>query len=692
YGVYIKDSDCKVIYSEIETEGDTDIGSDNSFAIYCDPTTGVSSTLSDITFTHHVSEADTIKSDATNLGTAGFLDNSMIKISGASTDANNKYYQIGQVATTTIYFNEENFVATESAGASVIIEQLHNVSILYSTLKATSLSGTQKTIKVETSGGDAAKNDLFHIECKDCQLLGGSPSPNTSRLIFDQPQIILVAKRGGHYSTLTEAMDSIVDNSQYRRYCIKIASGNYMEPEQITCKEYVDIEGESPQNTILKFNISNNSIALSSGLLAASNSRISHLHIENITTSSNSYSSGIYAASKSNIIIDKCYITGSGTGITKYGVYMNSTNYKMYRCNFSILAGAGANTGNLYGIYNDSCGSSEKITIEMTTITVAESGSNTGQNHIGIYNQDTHLHLISPFINIKSGVNSDKGIVAESSGATNYSIIIQEGEIIIDTVASNNYAISLGNLSNDDNYTILVFNTRLEGDVNFTASNPDTTVKCFNCYSISGTDPIVFIPLDFNGENVSTNNNIILNDTAGKQGLSGSDNILLGENAANSITSADRNIVIGNSAAQAITGEDDNVIIGYQSGQSTTASENVFVGNYSGKYISSGQKNTFVGFNAGYGTDGSATGDHNVIIGDSSGYSLTTGSDNVFLGAGSGYSNTSGSKNIFIGGGNSDDDNSGAGKSNTSGNKNLMIGYQAGFSSNTVSDNIFYGY
>ena len=35
---------------------------------------------------------------------------------------------------------------------------------------------------------------------------------------------------------------------------------------------------------------------------------------------------------------------------------MNSTNYKMYRCNFSILAGAGVNTGNLYGIYNESSG------------------------------------------------------------------------------------------------------------------------------------------------------------------------------------------------------------------------------------------------------------------------------------------------------------------------------------------------
>ena len=98
YGIYLKDSDCIVKYSEIETEGDTDIGSDNSFAIYCDPTTSVSSTLSDITFTHHVSSADTIQSAATDLGAAGFLDNSMIKISGANTTSNNKYYQIGLIS------------------------------------------------------------------------------------------------------------------------------------------------------------------------------------------------------------------------------------------------------------------------------------------------------------------------------------------------------------------------------------------------------------------------------------------------------------------------------------------------------------------------------------------------------------------------------------------------------------------
>ena len=639
--------------------------------------TGISNTLSDITFTHNVFAADTIQSAATDLGAAGFLDNSMIKISGASTTSNNKYYQIGQIASTIIYFDEENFVATETTGASVTLEQLHTVSILYSTLKATSLSGTQKTINVATTGGDATKNNLFHIECKNCQLLGGSPSPNTSRLIFEQPQIINVAKRGGHYSTLTEAINSIVDNSQFRRYCIKIASGNYIEPGQITCKEYVDIEGESPQNTILKFNISNNSIASSSGLLAASNSRITNLHIENITisTTNNTYSSGIYATSKSSIIIDKCFITCSGTGITKYGAYFDSTDYKMYRCNFNILAGAGINTGNLYGIYNENCGSVEKIIIETTTVKVSELGNNTGQNHIGIYNKNTHLHLISPFINIKSGYNSDKGVVAESSESINYSIIIQEGEIITDTVGSNNYTISLGNLSDDDNYTILVFNTRLEGDVNFEASNTDTTVKCFNCYSISGTDPIIFTPLNFNGEDVSSGNknNIILNDSAGKQGLIGLDNILLGESAANSITTGERNIIVGNDAAQTITSEDDNVIIGYQAGQSTTASENVFVGNYSGKHVSSGKKNTFVGFNAGYGTNGSAIGDHNVIIGNSSGYKLTSGSDNVFLGTGSGYNNNSGSKNIFIGGGNLDTDSNGAGKSNTTGSQNLMI-------------------
>lgn len=125
----------------------------------------------------------------------------------------------------------------------------------------------------------------------------------------------------------------------------------------------------------------------------------------------------------------------------------------------------------------------------------------------------------------------------------------------------------------------------------------------------------------------------------------------------------------------------NNVLIGTSTGLSiTTGRNNVFVGNYAGNSNTSGIYNSFLGFLAGYYN---TTGSANAFFGHQVGYSNTTGYNNSFFGNAAGIYNTTGSNNSFIG--------NAAGYSNTTGNYNSFIGNLAGYSNTTGINNSFVG-
>lgn len=64
-------------------------------------------------------------------------------------------------------------------------------------------------------------------------------------------QIITVAKKGGNFLSVADAIDSITDNSLNKIYTIKIGSGVFVE-DTITMKPYVNIVGESITSTIIE--------------------------------------------------------------------------------------------------------------------------------------------------------------------------------------------------------------------------------------------------------------------------------------------------------------------------------------------------------------------------------------------------------------------------------------------------------
>jgi len=79
---------------------------------------------------------------------------------------------------------------------------------------------------------------------------GGVPGPPG----VDAPRparVVSVASSGGDFTSVGEALASIVDNSAANPYLIEVAPGTYVEPAGIDLKDYVDIEGSGQAVTTI---------------------------------------------------------------------------------------------------------------------------------------------------------------------------------------------------------------------------------------------------------------------------------------------------------------------------------------------------------------------------------------------------------------------------------------------------------
>jgi hypothetical protein len=189
----------------------------------------------------------------------------------------------------------------------------------------------------------------------------------------------------------------------------------------------------------------------------------------------------------------------------------------------------------------------------------------------------------------------------------------------------------------------------------------------------------------------------------GKTSLSGG-TTFLGYNSGNTFVSGTNNIAIGEYSQAAISMGQGNVAIGYGSLRNNSSNNySVAIGYTAGEYIIGGY-NIGIGYYALRGTLSMASGNSNIAIGDSAGYSLQSGANNIFMGSNSGYGISSSNYNIGIGRdtlknvqGNANvaigDSalNCGNGTTSLTGIENIAIGAYAGSSLQSGSYNIFIG-
>lgn len=153
---------------------------------------------------------------------------------------------------------------------------------------------------------------------------------------------VSVAKEGGDYTSLYDAVQSITDAGAEKPYLIYVAPGIYEETQTIVTKPYVHIKGAGKYATTIKNATTDKTLVLSSHV------SIYGLTIRNGYPNGNSYAiyahDGNYGAAQSVYLHDiyayADYNSGGGYQYDRYGIYLYGGNVEVH-----------ANYGYFYGEY-----------------------------------------------------------------------------------------------------------------------------------------------------------------------------------------------------------------------------------------------------------------------------------------------------------------------------------------------------
>jgi len=225
--------------------------------------------------------------------------------------------------------------------------------------------------------------------------------------------VVIVAKSGGDYTTITAALASITTASNTNRYLIYIAPGVY--DEQVTMKQYVDIEGAGELTTRITFTGSNSNTT--GTVVGANNAELRYLTVEN--TGRNNYAIAIFNYSTSPRLTHVTASASGGSG--NYGVYNDSSSSPMM---IDVTASASGTNSN-FGVVNHSSSPT------MTNVSVSASG---GTYNRGVENYSSSPTMTNVSVSASGGVDSYGVVNSSSSPTINNSVIIGSG-------GTNNYGI-----------------------------------------------------------------------------------------------------------------------------------------------------------------------------------------------------------------------------------------------------------
>jgi hypothetical protein len=241
--------------------------------------------------------------------------------------------------------------------------------------------------------------------------------------------VIVVAKSGGDFTEIQAALDSITDASDTNHYLVWVAPGVY--EEQVTMKEYVDVEGAGENLTTIRWfggTFAPDEGGDSASVHGAAHSGLRRLTVESVPSGSQSalaiYSDGLddtfsltqvtavasggdnsygIVAIDSTLVMDNVTVSASGT-LRAFGVLTEYSPSLM--TNVTVSASGGSETNN--AIFNTF--SSPR----MTNVTADAEGDGAASN-FGIYN-----HVASPVMtNVTASVSGNNSY--------NYGVINYDG-------------------------------------------------------------------------------------------------------------------------------------------------------------------------------------------------------------------------------------------------------------------------
>ena len=325
--------------------------------------------------------------------------------------------------------------------------------------------------------------------------LGAQCTPDTN--------VIYVAPSGGDFTSIQAALNSITDASATNRYVVRVAPGTYTE--QVTMKQYVDIEGSGENTTRI---IWTGSSGPNTGtVVGANNAELRSLTVENTGGTSFAYAIGIYNNGASPSLLN---VTVSATGGSdgNYGIYNISSSPNMADVTASVSGASFLNRGvfnisssptmtnvttsasgarNNNGVYNGS-GSSPV----MTGVTATASSSGASDSNTGVVNNASSPNMINVTATASGGyftfgVNNNNSsspnmtdVTASASGASfsNYGVYNDSAspKIMTSVIKASGGATTYG-IATYSGGTVTIDNSKVTASTSTISSNSGTATR-----------------------------------------------------------------------------------------------------------------------------------------------------------------------------------------------------------------------
>lgn len=289
--------------------------------------------------------------------------------------------------------------------------------------------------------------------------------------------VLVVAKSGGHYNTITAALNSISDASDTNRYLVYVAPGVYTET--VTMKQFVDIEGAGELTT--KITQIGSGSSITGTVIGASNAELRFLTVEN--TGGNTYATAIYNSSASPHLT---HVTATASGGTAYNYGVSNSSSSPTMTDVSVTASGGSGDT---GVWNSSS------SLTMTNVTILALNGSSG--NVGVANRSSStVTMMNVTVNAFGGTGAS-GIDNSSSSATIHnSLISASGGTtsnfgVSNTASTGVYTVTVDNsqivgsgrtIYNDSHFTTRVGASKLDGGTVFVNGG---TITCAGVYDES---------------------------------------------------------------------------------------------------------------------------------------------------------------------------------------------------------------
>ncbi|MCX6785820.1 MAG: hypothetical protein NTZ18_03150 [Candidatus Komeilibacteria bacterium] len=295
---------------------------------------------------------------------------------------------------------------------------------------------------------------------------------------------ITVAKQGGKFRTITDALNSITSASEHNRWTIRVGSGVYNE--QIVLKPFVEIIGQSKDSTTI---LGINKSALVAGVNATTTASVKVSNLK-LSLAGDITGQAVVSASSTDLTLEDVNLTWSGSeGINGTAVEVNgNSNITINRLNISNIAYGIVATHNYASLQNGlTFVSTSTVAVSYSTISssIADIKTiciNTTTNQDCGADVPTHNYaspnIISSY-NTLSGTGTNfevaKGTIISSAHDT-YLKYTGEGEF-----RQNDY------FRNNNNPTASLFNIQNAG---------------FNLFNVSASGTVAINPQNTTGDSV----------------------------------------------------------------------------------------------------------------------------------------------------------------------------------------------